>query len=261
MKKYIYSIIVCTPFLFYSCKKEETEKVLLPRLQKIVSNGMDSLGNFHAAPLSFQFFTYDINGSLVSIRDSSDDWHPWYSGPQPWRLGWKQVTMGYNYGNLLNIKNTRDSFVYNNRNQLVARLKRIYSDTSQYFVVNRFTYNIQGNLVADSNYILQSNSKPDGILNAYDQYTYNDRGNVTTNDHVELWPAGTVKHTSYTATYDNQQNPYKNFGMLPYILFYNHGFFLSTNNKIESGYSYEYYPNGLLKKITYQGYVQEYFYD
>jgi hypothetical protein len=124
----------CLYFLFLQ-KKTGTGKYCIQRLQKIMSNGMDSLGNFHAAPLSFQFFTYDVNGSLVSIRDSSDDWHFWYTGPQPWRLNRKDQPSITSFGNLLKIKSSRDSFVYNNRNQLIARLKRIYSDTSQYFTV------------------------------------------------------------------------------------------------------------------------------
>jgi hypothetical protein len=261
MNKYIHSILVCSCLFFYSCQKQEQEYAAIQRLQKIITNGVDSLGNFSTAALFFQFFTYDVNGNLVSIRDSSDLWRGWYTGPQPWGLNRKESTIDYSFGNLLKIKSSRDSFVYNNRNQVIAKLRRIYSDTSRYFTVNRFAYDIKGNLVADSGYVTQSYSKPDGVLYGYDQYTYDDRGNVTRNDRVDLWPAGTVKHTTYTAIYDTQKNPYKRFGLLPYCLFYNNGFFLSTNNKIEPGYTYEYKANGLLKKISYQGFVQEYFYE
>lgn len=264
MKKYIYSIIVCSCFIFHSCKKEEAgnDNVVLPRLQKIISNGMDSLGNFSSAPLFFQFFTYDVNGNLVSIRDSSDKWHHWYKGPQPWRLNRKEVFFDYSSnGNLLRLKTSRDSFVYNNQNQVIEQLRRTYSDTTPYFVIHRFTYDIKGNLVADSGYVINTYSNPRGILSGYDQYTYDDRGNVIRNDRVDVWPVGTVKHTTFTATYDTQKNPYKKFGLLPYFLFYNTGFFLSTNNKVEPEFAYEYNTNGLLKKVSYQGYVLEYFYE
>jgi hypothetical protein len=260
MKKYINSIIACTCFFFYSCEKQGPENVAMPRLQKIISNGVDSLGNLSSAPLSFQFFTYDVNGNLVSIRDSSEHWHGWYTGPQPWRLDKKLFSMEYNfYGNL--IRTWKDSFVYNNRNQLTARLKRNLDNQS--YVMNAYTYDVKGRLIADSGYVNQSVLNPKGVLYGYDLYTYDGNDNVILDDRYDFSPPGSsnVKHTTYTATYDNKKSPYKGLGLLPYLLFYYHGFFLSAGNVMEPGYTYEYYANGLLKRISYQGFVQECFYE
>jgi hypothetical protein len=172
------------------------------------------------------------------------------TGPQPWRFNSKVITFDYNfYGNLVKIKNSRDSFIYNNKNQLVTKLRKIFSDTSQFFVVNRFSYDAKGNLVADSGYVLQSYAKPDGVLYGYDQYTYDDRGNVIRDDRFEVWPTGTVRQTTYTASYDTKKNPYKSFGLLPYLLFYDHGFFFSANNKMEPGYNMNTLRMACLKNI------------
>lgn len=155
------------PFLFYSCKKDPSPSNLAAIcLIKITTNGQDSVDSYSAASLSFQFFSYDARGNVASMRDSGDGWRGWYIGTRPYQLYTQLLNtpLIFQYNSLGNlVKYKRDSFVYDNQNQMIIRLGKILSDASNYSVINKFTYDTKGRLIADSGYFKQSFTNPDGF--------------------------------------------------------------------------------------------------
>ncbi len=254
-------LLTCFCFFILACKKQEATNGPLPRLHKVIANGVDSMRNHCNSCLFTQLYSYDEKGRLVTILDSAGYWNHQYHGPQPYGVGYpSRLRLEYDgQGRLL--KAARDSFAYNSQGQLIVRYRRISSDTSSFFVTNRFTYDSGGRLVADSGYIKQSFSNPNGILYGYDLFAYDARDNMIQNDRFELWPPGSVRHETLFAQYDNHTSPYKALGLLPYLVFYSQGILLSPHNCIKAGYNYEYNTYGQLKKITYGYFYLEFFYE
>ena len=272
MKKYLYSIILAGCFIFYSCTKQGTENVSLPRLQKIITNGVDSLGNDCNTCLYYQFFKYDTNGRLIKITDSSAAWYHFYNGPQPYFFSYSiytgHLTYGINYsfyvsleynsaGNF--IKAGRDSFIYNSNNQVAQRFSRVQCDTCRSYLVNKYTYDAKGRLIADSSFTGQTFLVPTVVLHEYTVFAYDANDNVIQSTVINMLP-GTYPPRINMAQYDNHPNPYKNLGVPAYLV-YENPFVLSSNNVLPTGYTGEYYSNGLPQKIIFKNYTQTFFYE
>ncbi len=221
----------------------------------------DSLGNDCATCYLTELFAYDGSGKLVSITDSGMRGLPSSSGgPMPFMLYYNYYhTLQYNdQGNLVNAG--RDSFLYNINHQLVQRLRRISSDTSRYWLINTYVYDTKGRLVTDTSFTGQTSLHPAVIPEQISSFYYDANDNVIKTDNNYVWPVGTSKHQVYTSGYDTKTNPFKNLGLIPYFA-YSSAFLLSANNPLSQDFQYEYYANGLLKKISYKSVVQEYIYE
>lgn len=244
-----------------TCKKQDTRTAPVVRLQKIVMNGVDSVQNVCNSCMYYQFFKYDQAGTLIGINDSSSIlWNYQYDGPHPYTLGYN-IHQFFQYnaqGSLLKIGS--DSFVHNAVNQVVQRFRRLSSDTTKSVLINSYAYDTKGRLVIDSTFTGISISNPfNRIVTYYDMYTYDNNDNMVQVDEAHYYQGNITHHVS-TAQYDNGLNPFKNLGFVMYLAC-RVPFIVSKNNVLLPGYTYEYYNNGYLKKITYQGIVQEFFYE
>ena len=221
----------------------------------------DSSGNDCETCYVTELFAYDVSGRLVSITDSGGRGLPSPSGgPGPFRLIDNYYhNLQYNdQGNL--IKSNRDSFLYNSNNQLTQRLRRITSDTSRYWLINTYVYDTKGRLITDTSYTGQTSLHPSITPEQISSFFYDPNDNLIKVDNNYVWPVGTSRHQIYTSGFDNKINPFKNFGLIPYLA-YSTPFLLSSNNPQTQDFQYEYYDNGLLKKISYKSVTQEYFYE
>jgi|GEM_PF-2049044 len=220
----------------------------------------DSVGNDCATCFVTELFAYDGSGKLLSITDSGRRGLPSSGGPWPFMLNYNYYhDLQYNdQGNL--IKSGRDSFLYSSNNQLVQRLRRIASDTSRYWIINKYVYDSKGRMITDSSFTGQTFINPSLIPYVITTFNYDANDNIISVDHNSVWPIGTSTHQMFTTSYDNKINPFKNLGLIPYFA-YGTPFLLSSNNPLTKDFQYEYYDNGLLKKISYRSVTQEYLYE
>ncbi len=220
----------------------------------------DSVGNDCATCYVTELFAYDVSGKLLTITDSGMLGLPNSGGPWPFMLNYNYYhNLLYNDQGKL-VKAGRDSFLYNDNNQLIQRQRRITSETSRYWLINTYVYDTQGRLIRDTSFTGQTFLNPSIIPSGISNFFYDANDNINKIDYNAVWPVGTSTHTITTASYDARINPFKNLGLLPYFA-YNNIFLLSTNNQQIQGFQYEYFDNGLLKKISYNKVVQEYFYE
>lgn len=260
MTKHLRILSVMTAcLLMYACTKHDMTSPSGTRLVKVRTNMADSSGNDCATCYVTELFAYDALGKLVTITDSGGRGLP-TSGPWPFMLNYNYYhTLQYNdQGNL--IKSGRDSFLYNSNNQLIQRLRRIPLDTSRYWLINTYVYDNKGRLITDTSFTGQTSLHPSIIPAQISSFSYDANDNLIKIDNNSVWPVGTSTHQVYTSGYDNKINPFKNLGIIPYLAF-NTPFLLSSNNPQTQDYQYEYYSNGLLKKVSYKSVIQEYIYE
>jgi hypothetical protein len=244
------------------CAKSGDDATGSGRLVKIATTVVDSVGNDNAPrAMAYQFFSYDNNGRLASIRDSSSPGARFtYYGPVAYPLGKGDEKFQYNSKGEL-VKLSRDSLVYNAKSQAIQKYRRVISPTSAYTLINTYTYDTQGRLLTDSGYTTDYTYTPFLLITDYYIFTYDAAGNIVKADQSIVWPLGSATRitTSYTKSYDTKRNPFESMGIAAYTL-YRQWHLIGSNNVVNTGYSYEYYPNGLIKKISLDKYEQEYFY-
>jgi predicted nucleic-acid-binding Zn-ribbon protein len=251
---------ICTALL--SCSKQSTDTTGT-RLVKIITTGNDSLGNFCASCKYYELFSYDASGSLVTIKDSADNWMYTYDGPHPF-LG---TLSGYGIATVLNIKNdlsgkpqvvvkgyqtgaafkkmSQDSFVYNSNSEIASHFISIEMSGIRFYALQQTcSYNSDNRLATVDSYSAQTPANPNGKAAGSSSFQYDALGNLS-------MPG---------LQYDDKPNPVH--AVMPFLYFMGASpELLSKNNLIRKGWNYTYYPNGMIRTISYNGYAQEYFYE
>jgi hypothetical protein len=184
-----------------------------------------------------------------------------YEGPHPFTGGASNRVQTFHYdlqGRL--IRSGTDSFVYNNSNQIIKRYRQLSSDPSRSFYVNSFTYDTNGRLVIDSIFTGKTIANPaERMVTTSILYTYDNNNNLIKQDWINFSQVNPT-HFIINNQFDNSPNPFNKNAYVMYMAGAEPPV-ISTNNVSKAGYVYEYYSNGYLKKISYQGFIQEFFYE
>jgi YD repeat-containing protein len=234
----------------YACTKDDLPQAGGERLHKIIrSNDQDD-------SMHYVTFNYDAQGRLAVIEDSNSQTHM------------HRTLISYNNDNkMIKIVRTRyygspsnllgqegaDSFVYNNDNRIIKRLAiSTQNNNPAYTTSNTYSYDEQGRLVTDTAHSIWTN----GIA-GLTTFTYDTNDNVIKSE-KRYYSSGVLQDSAITQmTYTSQDNPYKNLGSAAYFLLYDKDMVLSKQapllvlypyNTIIS-YNYEYYNNGLPRKV------------
>jgi hypothetical protein len=253
----------------YACTKNDAVNTTGTRLKMIVTNGQDEFQRDCSNCFYYQFFRYDTNGRLVSIKDSSSDGmayrrSSYVNGPHIYTLDYS-----YTYYRSIEydlkdkpIRAGRDSFIYNSNNQIIERYRRVQCETCASYLYNKYIYDTKGRLIADSNYTGQTFLIPRIVLQEFTICRYDDNDNVVQSERINAYPPDSARHNinSLQYTYDQKPNPFKAMGLLAYMVFHDPQI-VSKNNFLTKDYTYEYYPNGMIWKISYKGRTQEFLYE
>lgn len=243
--------LLLTPFavivLLYSCSKEHLPQASGERLYRIVNSDGDST--------LYLNFNYDAEGKLTLIEDSNSQTHLgriflYYNEDNKMV---KRVWMRY-YGSLNNLLGQGiDSFIYDNNDRITKTiLISTPNNTPTYKTINSFSYDEQGRLIADTTHSYWNND-----ITALTKFTYDAGGDVVQSENVS-YTSGAVQNSTITKfTYNTTENPYKDLGMAAYLFLYDKEMMLSKHVPLQASfqdnstnsYSYEYYSNGLPKKV------------
>lgn len=254
-------------------KKEPVIGTNGTRLVKIVTNGLNEFQRECANCYYYQFFEYDPNGRLISVRDSCTPGpvntinnyrlQLYENSPFVYTLYYssnyyRNITYDNN-GNLL--KATRDSFVYDSRNRVIQRYRRVQCENCPSYLYGKYTYDEKDRLIADSVYTGQTLLRPVTILGEFTTVKYDDNDNAVRIERIGTYPPDSPRYTIQLleSSYDHHTNPFRQWGLIGHFIF-NDARILSKELFLSKGYSYEFYPNGLIRKITFNGHTQEYFY-
>jgi hypothetical protein len=256
LRTYLFTITSLS-LLFISCKKNNPEDRGHHHLVKTVSKLGDSA--------SYTFFNYDEQNRLIRITDSNNTNHTRHYTSLVYDANDKWIKSVYT--NDFDLFTGEDSFLYDN-NRII---KKQYSNSFGTHNKNIYVYDVAGNLIHDTTYSYWSNS-----VFGFANYSYNNSGNIVS--WQEYYDQGGTMQSDGTssASYNNLINPYYDFG-LPFYISRNDNTLMSkyqvTQGRYSDGsianYTYDYYPEGLVKKIviTYisGGYIDistvEFFYD
>ncbi len=265
MKKLFYLTISIALLLGVTgCSKDPVNNSNSTRLVQVRSAMKDSVGNECSSCFSYQLFSYDASGRLISVRDSMAPIHSnryvYINGPNAYNtIGtygyYKKIeftTQGYPS------KATRDSFVYNSRNLLVQRYRRVQCPECQSYLIDNYTYDNKDRLIADTSYTGQTFLVPVIVINDYKTFTYDINDNVIQYDLYQVW--GTPTHYTTLANYDNKVSPYKSNRILLYMA-YGNPLLLSSNNPVYLNDQFTYNANGLPVSYIYQKLKQDFFYE
>ena len=253
MKRLLYYLIL--PYLvLLSCNKNVSPSTN-KRLQKIHMHG--ARGDDDSA--SITMFYYDQMGVLSKIVDSV-----------PHSSAHGVTHLSYNSSGKLSVATIdpnpylvmgTDSFFYENTGQVqkvVSRRKYfepVLNDIFNYVAKHFLAYDASGKLIADTTYQYFSN---DSSVD-YVRYNYG-------NDDLTSWEKYVLRQGIFTsvgidyATYDNGTNPYSVLGLNYYFLRNDNTVLSAHMRKILQrywggpvDYTYEYNPDGLVKRIVLDG--------
>jgi hypothetical protein len=245
--RFVTTTIITGVIFLCACTKSDQPSESKQRLKKIINRdqGSDSAG--------YRNFNYDSQGNIISIEDSNSQTHMWrtFISYNNQNNMVKAIRLHY-YGALNNVLSQRtDSFVYDNSNRIIKKLT--LSGNGSYQINNTYNYDGQNRLLVDSMYFSS------GGPSAYFKFSYNGNDNVILFEKFEN-SSGTIQKTINTkASYSLKNNPFYASTSLLYFLFYSEDFqLLSKNAPLQivyrlgytTDYSYEYFDNGLHKKLT-----------
>jgi len=265
MKKLFYSIFCIVLLLeITGCSKDPVNISNGTKLIQVRSTIKDSLGNDCSTCFSYQLLSYDAGGRLISVRDSMLPppalWYYYFNGPSI-----NNTTGTYGYYKKIEFsakdypaKATRDSFVYNARNLLIQRYRRVQCPECQSYLINNYTYDNKDRLIADTSYTGQTFLVPAIVINDYKTFTYDINDNVIQYDFFQVW--GTPAHYTTMTNYDNKVNPYKSNRILFYLA-YGNPLLLSSNNPVYLNDQFTYNANGLPVSYSYKKLKQDFFYE
>lgn len=231
-------------FLFSACKKSDLPNTDGQRLQRSITKEGDSI--------LYSFFNYDDQDRLTAMTDSNNNGYVW-----------KTFIDYNNQGNLVKFKVLSSSYpnspinevsyslLYNNNDQVVE--KRVTTSTiGPDKKINTYSYDIQGRLIGDTTYSYWNNE-----VFSYMAFIYDGNNDVIQWEEYSKW-SGTMKSEGITtASYNRVDNPISNLGLGIYFIGSGSSL-LSKHNRIQTNYydgttesyTYDYYNNGLLKKVV-----------
>jgi len=227
-----------------SCRKDDLPAANGSRLKMTVSKWYDSL--------SYAIYKYDNQNRLIGRVDSNNNGHKdsvtiEYDGQS--RAITATAAYAFN-GMSVGVPDQTYSLIYNNDGRIVRKVAKppvAYVNLTR----NSYAYDAKGKLIADTNYSYWANE-----IYGYTTYTYDGNDNVI--ERKTFDKLGTLQTgETMQASYDSKTNPYKDFGVLLYII-YQDDRYLSKNNRISETYqggervsfNYSYFNNGLPRMFS-----------
>ncbi len=251
-------------FLIASCKPICEQCSSSPQVLLSVKTSInDSLGNPCNTCFSYQLYGYNTMGQLISIRDSiSPSGSKLVGLPIEFLPYLTSGTFQYYSDITYNAegnpsKALRDSFAYNTDNRIVKRYRKVQCETCNSYLVNQYTYDLSGQLIADTTYSGQTMNPAQSVLSGYTVFLYSANGDVIK---TEQYFAGNNTPVSIRDfIYDSGYSPYKTNKMLLYLATGSPQV-LSIHNPLSDGMKYEYSFNGLPLSVRYKGFARTYTY-
>ena len=233
---------------FFSCTKNNnpSPNTSGEQLKRMVSRS-DSMW--------YVSFEYDGQGRLIAIKDTNSQMHIGNTSiqyDQQNRMV-KMILMRYYQSMSNSTGQWIDSFGYDNNNHVIKKFS-ISSTIPETKVRNTYSYNPQGNLLADTAYDYWSNS-----IWGYTKFTYDGDDNIIQVERFEKNPSGILESKRVEkALYGSQKNPYDNIGTALYFYLYQQETLLSKNalrqlqysNGDKVDYTYDNLTNGLPSKVV-----------
>ena len=233
---------------FFSCNKDNdpSPDTSGERLKRMVSTS-DSMW--------YVSFQYDASGKLIAIKDTNSQMHignTFIQYDQQNRMT-KMVFMRY-YQSMNNATGQWvNSFAYDNGNRVVKKFV-ISPMLSAPKITNTYSYDGQGNLVADTAHDYWSNT-----IWGYTKLTYDGSDNISQVERFENNQNGVFESKRIDkALYGAQKNPYESAGTALYFFLYEQETLLSKNalqqlqysNGDKVDYTYHNLSNGLPGKVV-----------
>ena len=248
------SIFVVAIFLIVGCEKDYYPIANGKLLQKIVYRWHDTL--------YYSFLKYDQNDRLVEIKGTG------INSPLDtiivsinYDAQGKMIGYIYKYNRFPNVY--AYTFIYNSDGR-ISEKRTPGSNTRSHI----YAYDQKGRLVADSLYIHDLNSMIPVVL-----YEYDDADNLIKWQNFYYNPA-TRKIDSLPrneASYHNSRNTLADIAQTLHFILEYRAYILSKHNVAQvknngdtHTYTYEYYANGLTKKVIHnndKAFYEEFFYD
>lgn len=241
-------ILSAIPFLllifsFVGCKKDDYPTPNGKRLEKIIGRWYDTV--------YYTFFKYDQDDRVVEVIRNNNN--------VPLDTGF--LSIEYNsQGKMVNYRSKYNrssfsyayTFIYDTNGRITQKRSLPTNSPSK-----SYSYDQEGRLVTDSNFYYSLNSS---ILSGV--YQYDNKGDLVKwqnqyydsyNQRVFTWPVT-------EASYNNSLNSLADLGQILYHILEYYPYILSKHNvsqinynngSLDRSFTYEYYPNGLMKKIIY----------
>src|SRR5688572_3179239 len=230
--------------LFSACKKSDLPTTDGQRLQRSITKEGDSI--------LYSFFNYDDHDRLTAMTDSNNNGYVW-----------KTFIDYNNQGNLVKFKVLSSSYpgepvnevlyslLYNNNNQVVEKQITTFS-VGPDKKINTYSYDAQGRLIVDTTYSYWNDE-----IFSYMAFIYDGNNNIIQWEEYSRWSGTMESEGITTASYNSVNNPYTSLG--PGVYFIGGGSsLLSKHNRVQTNYydgttetyTYDYYNNGLVKKVV-----------
>jgi hypothetical protein len=224
-------------FILSACKKEEASSPLEKKLHSVSQKLNDSIG--------YSVFHYDADNKLTEVIDSNNNGHSWktiirYAGDSP-----RTITRLYHSYFTIPEFEVLDSLVYEN-GKVIQKLFK--AANRSYEKTNTYSYDAKGRLTADTIY---SNNE----IYGYRSFVYDANDNVVQWQEYEKQSGIIRSRGNITVTYSSNKSPFKNLGLIAYIIRDNF-LYLSKNAPLQANYydglqldySYQYGTYGLINK-------------
>ena len=249
MKNLIQSVFCVVLLLFFACRKED-----FPGDGSKLKMTIGHLAWSDDSTV-YTIFKYDASEKLTMIIDSfkneaATTIQLFYDNAG--RLAYSVTRFPYFTDEKL------DSFYYDNNDRIIR--KRTVSDDPAYSYFSEFllTYDAAGRLIADTTHTGGYNHHD---FNSYNSYQYD------ANDDLVKWESASTyqgilhSYQPVQASYNNNINPYRKLGLMFYLLTQDN-VVLSAHERTsvnwtpanQTTYHYDYFQNGLVKRITINNY-------
>lgn len=242
-------------FSIVGCKKEDYTVANGKRLVKIIQRWHDSL--------YYTSFKYDQDGRVAEVIGTD---------PKNTPLDTIFTSIEYNaQGQMLNYRYRHNkgyyshayTFIYDTNGRII-QLRSLPTNS----LIKTYAYDPQGRLVTDSRFYHTLNTSiPWGI------FEYDNSGDVVKGlfQYYDSYSRKIDTSAVFEASYNNSPNSLADLGPTLYHILHYHPYVLSKHNVSQFNYdgyirifTYEYYPDGLMKKVIYNNdheYYDEFLYE
>ena len=217
-----------------SCTKNDLPSSGGSRLSKIIASSRDSV--------VISYFKYDTEDKLISILDSAVHDHYAYGINFQYNAAGKLIKA--EIFNELDPSTETYSFIY--QNGVIAEM---VNDNNPSLYKDVYAYDAQGRLVADTSYWHNS---PEPV---YWNFSYDNNENISSWQDFYHSSGSWIPFSTIHLTYNNASNPFYPVALIYYL--YKRDIALLSKYQVTqidypwttAEYTYEYYSNGLARKL------------